>query len=83
MYILIGIRIDYTYGYNGWNGDTIRSEEIVATFGTREEAERYAKNSQLKGNRGYKNKSLLFSFDDHEVVHPTEKEIPPHNPVLL
>ena len=80
MYNLVGIRNDHIYGYGGWTGDTTRSEVVVATFSTEEAAERYAKDSRLKSKRGYKARSLLGHFDDHEVVCPTTEEIPPHDP---
>ncbi len=82
MYNLVGIRNDRTYDYGGWTGDTIRSEVVVATFSTEEAAERYAKDSRLKSKRGYKVRSLLGRFDDHEVVCSTTEEIPPHDPVF-
>lgn len=94
VYKLYGLRTELYYNtFESTEFHDIR--DLVATFGSQEEAERYVQNSLLlnsksryfrcnllSGNFRFKSKSLLRNYEDYEIV---ENEAPircPHNPIL-
>jgi len=81
---IIGIRIDYDYGYGGYTGNRTDVHKIVATFDKENDAHQYIEDSKLKNptnrKRPFRHKSLLANFERAVVEKEIFCDSPPHNP---
>ena len=81
-YKLVGSRKEYEYVWGGYNGRYNEVDTVLATFSTREKAEKYVEDSKLKSKFGFKQKSVLFGCDHYEIVGPEDEDDIPHDPVI-
>jgi hypothetical protein len=89
MVKLIGITEHVFLSHIGGQFKTEEQEEIVATFNTREQAERYVRAAGLKkekreaftGTVRYKANSVLRGCAYHEICEEEDNDVP-HNPML-
>lgn len=95
MYCIIGYREELDYiSYEQMQA--IEINDIVATFDTKEQAEKYIKESLLKaakkqgfypsvrrGKYRFRKGSLLRHYDTAEIEKYEKDPIPPHNPPAL
>ena len=95
MFVLIGTRTEHEYGYGGWTGVTTEVEDSVALFDTKEQATKYAKDSELAAAKRpffraavwrsvyrFKHISLLRSYDSYRIEEYAQEGLPSYNPVL-
>lgn len=88
MYKLYGIKITYTPSYSRGEPDEHIERNLVATFDTVEQAEKYVEAARLKNrmirtwrNDCFNKKSLLVGCGDYEIERYNEDSVP-HNPEI-
>ena len=81
-YKLVGWHTEHEYVRGGWSGRSKEVETVLATFSTKEKAEKYVEDSRLKNKFGFKQKSVLFGCDYCEIVGPEDEPYIPHDPVI-
>ena len=94
IYELYGLREDYDYGYGDNPGTSQDICDLIATFDSREQAEAYVGESELKnpqhhyghrlqfGKYRFRKASLLRSYADFQISPRADVVEPEHNPML-
>ena len=93
MYELVGYRCEYTpdeFGVNGGKAFEYETEEVVAKFDNKKDAEAYIENSKLKHrirqtwsiDKVFKRKSLLWHYERAWIQERKDPDPVPHNPVI-
>jgi len=93
MYELVGYSYVATpdeYGTNNGSAFIDETEEVVATFDNKKDAENYIKKSKLKqrvhnswgSDKVFRSNSLLKYYESAWVQEKEEPDIVPHNPTI-
>jgi hypothetical protein len=93
-YELYGIRVDPDYTYSGYTGKTIPVKNLVATFSSKEAAEKYVREAEVSSysypsaraggsivrHNSYKKSSVLHNYAGYEIEKEATPIEVPHNP---